>query len=219
MARYFALFVLFALIMALPFFLFGDQLTALFDGEGAIRVLREYGSLGWLVAIALLVADLILPIPAAAVLGALGIVYGPVAGGLIGAGGSFLSGIIAYTLCRLFGQGVALRIAGARSMQRGEKLFAANGGWLVVASRWLPLLPEVVACLAGLSRMPVIKFCAALACGVLPVSFVYATVGHTGADNPTRTLILCALLPVLLWILVRPVLLRFEKRAQTSAHH
>ncbi len=216
MARYLALFLVLAVVLALPFFFFGDYLMTLFDGDGAIEALRGYGKLGWLAAIALLISDLVLPIPTGAVLGALGILYGPLLGGVVGSLGSFLAGMLGYLLCRRYGRPMAVRLAGNSTMQRGEVLFRERGGWMVVLSRWLPVLPEVVACLAGLARMRASHFCSALACGVIPVAFTFAMLGHKGSETPAKTLILCAVLPVLLWLVVSPLMKRLEKKGRPA---
>ena len=209
MTRYLFLFLFLGITLALPFVLFGDQLEALFAGDGAVRLLRDNPGFGWLAALGLLVADLLLPIPTTAIFAALGIVYGPWVGGLLSAAGSFIAGMVGYLLCRRFGVGMATRIAGKDAMQVGEALFRRAGGWLVALSRWLPLLPEVVSCLAGLSRMPLSTFAPALLCGAIPVGFVFAWFGHLGADRPLLTLAISALVPVGLWLLVRP--LRFAR--------
>lgn len=210
MIRYGIVFVFLGITLALPFVLFGEQIEALFAGNGALHLLRKYAQFAWIVAIALLVADLLLPIPTTAVFAALGIMYGPWLGGLISAAGSFMSGMLAYLVCRRYGYRVAQYFAGDAAMQYGEALFNRAGGWLVAFSRWLPLLPEVVACLAGLSKMPVNLFTLALLCGVIPVGFVFAVIGHTGAERPALTLFLSAIAPLLLWFIVRPK--RFIKK-------
>jgi len=204
MIRYCIVFLFLAVTLAIPFVLFGDQLDSLFAGDGAIQLLRSYAQYGWLIAIFLLLADLILPIPTTAIFAALGIIYGPWWGGLIAAAGSFLSGLFAYSVCRRYGHAVARHFAGPNAMQYGEELFTRMGGWLVAFSRWLPLLPEVIACLAGLSNMPLRMFVVALLCGVVPVGFVFAFVGHSGAERPVLTLVLSALAPLVLWLIIRP---------------
>ena len=74
-------------------------------------------------------------------------------------------------------------------------------------SRWLPLAPEVVACMAGLTRMPARGFHLALACGSIPLGFVFAAVGHAGVSRPLLAIALTALLPPALWLVVRPIFL------------
>ncbi len=126
----------------------------------------------------LLVSDLVLPVPATGVMAALGVLYGPVRGGLIGAVGSILSGSIAYGLCRLLGRRAAVKLAGEKDLARAEGFFDSAGGWAVALSRWLPVLPEAVACLAGLARMRALSFFIALACGSIPMAFAFAALGH-----------------------------------------
>jgi uncharacterized membrane protein YdjX (TVP38/TMEM64 family) len=135
---------------------------------------------------------------------ALGFVYGPVAGGLIATLGSFLSGALAYLLCRRFGRPAATRLLGPRQLVDAELLFARVGGWLVVLSRWLPVFPEVIACMAGLARMRPLPFFVALACGSAPLGFGFAAIGHAGVDHPVLAITLSAGLPPLLWLSVQP---------------
>ena len=124
-------------------------------------------------------------------------------GGLIGATGSFLSGAVAFVLCRTFGEKAAVRIVGERDLERGHRFLSHSGGWLAVAlSRWLPVFPEVLASLAGLVRMPMKQFFSALACGSIPLGFFYAAIGALGksATMPLLALALSAVVPPLLWI-------------------
>ena len=93
-------------------------------------------------------------------------------------------------------------------MQQAEALFARWGGWLVASSRWLPVLPETVSFLAGLSRMPFGRYFFALACGSLPLGFAYAAANHIGGDHPMVTLVTVALVPLILWYGFRRLVLR-----------
>ena len=204
MMRLFGWFLLLALIVLIPFLIWGSGFEQSFSQEGAIAWLTGYGQWASVAGILLLMSDLVLPIPATAVMAALGFVYGPVAGGLIATLGGFLSGALGYLLCRWFGRPVAIRLLGPKDLADGERLFARVGGWLVVLSRWLPVFPEVIACMAGLSRMPPLPFFAALACGSAPLGFVFAMIGHAGVDHPVLAITLSAGLPPLLWLSVQP---------------
>ena len=191
-----------ALVLGAPVLFLGDLPT----GEGGSRWLESYGASAWLIGIGLLIADLAIPVPTTAVMSALGIVYGPWLGGLIAASGSIASGLAGYGLGRLLGRPLVVLLAGAGSLAEGERFFAGFGGWAVALSRWLPLVSEVVACLAGLSRMRFPVFAAALVCGSLPLGFVFAAIGDAGEDRPLVTLGLSALVPFALWALLRPLL-------------
>ena len=191
--------IVLVLLVLIPFFLWGDKFMALLDGQAARDWLKNYGPLGWLVVIGLLVADLFLPIPGTAVMSAAGDLYGAWVGGVISVVGSALAGLLAYVLCRAFGRGAAGWLAGERGLAENEALFERSGAWLVMLSRWLPVLPEVVACLAGLARMKFRIFAGALLCGTVPMGFTYAAVGAMFDSEPAWALGLSVALPVVLW--------------------
>ncbi len=203
------IFVALALVLAVPFLLWRD--VGVFTPERAVAWLREYGRWAWLAGISLLVADLFLPVPGTAIMAALGFTYGPLAGGGISAAGSFLSGALAYGLCRALGQRAAARLVSAADLVKGEALFARWGAWLVVLSRWLPLFPEVIACMAGLTRMPAATFFLALACGSVPLGFTYAAIGHAGVAHPTLAVLVSAGLPPVLWLVIHRTLFARQK--------
>jgi len=48
-------------------------------------------------------------------------------------------------------------------------------------------------------------FLGALACGAVPVGFVYAGIGAAGQRHPRLALVLSVLIPPVLWLLVRPL--------------
>ncbi len=195
-----------AVLLAIPFAIWGEHYARSFSGDALVAWIHGWGSWGWFAVIMLLMSDLVLPIPATPVISAAGYLYGSLVGGLIGAAGSFASGMLGYALCRAFGRGIALRLAGEESLAAHESLFQRSGPWLVAASRWLPLLPEVIACLAGLTRMPVRIFAVALACGSVPMGFVYAAIGEAGHHDPKLAMGLSLLVPPILWAIVRPFL-------------
>jgi uncharacterized membrane protein YdjX (TVP38/TMEM64 family) len=66
------------------------------------------------------------------------------------------------------------------------------------------VFPEVIACMAGLARMPPMPFFIALFCGSAPLGFVFAAIGHAGVDHPVLAIALSAGLPPLLWLGVQP---------------
>ena len=182
-----------------PFALWGDRFDAVFSLDGAESWIYKHGSWAWLAGVLLLVSDIALPVPSTIVMSALGLIYGWFIGGLLASLGSFLAGLTAYFACRWLGRPAALRLAGEDSLRRGEVLFARHGGWLVALSRWMPVLPEAVACLAGLVKMNLRTFLTSLACGSLPVGFAFAGIGVVGKTSPTTAVVLSAILPVMLW--------------------
>lgn len=107
----------------------------------------------------------------------------------------------AYGLCLRLGRRGARWLTGDAGLEEGERVFRGElGGWLVALSRWMPVLPEVVACLAGITRMPMRRFFPALCAGSVPMGFVYAWIGHSGTQHPLFALGLSAGLPPLIWL-------------------
>lgn len=168
--------------------------------------MRGYGRWAWAVGMALLCADLLLPIPATGVMAALGILYGPVLGGVLSAVGSCSAGLIAYGASRLLGHRGAEFLVGRRDLERAERFFDRAGGWAVALSRWLPLLPEIIACLAGLARMRPGRFIVAMICGTLPMGITFASIGAAGADRPVLAVVVSIAAPVILWPLAQRLL-------------
>ncbi len=204
MIRLLALVLVLAVLVGLPFALWGERIEAWLSVEGAAEWMRGYGGWAWAAGMGLIALDIFLPIPATAIMAALGVIYGPLVGGAISALGSVLAGLVGYGLCRAIGPRLAERLAGARGMADARRLFERWGGWMVAASRWLPVLPETVSFLAGLARMPFWRYLAALACGAVPLGFAFATIGAVGAEAPVLTLAVAALAPLALWALARP---------------
>jgi uncharacterized membrane protein YdjX (TVP38/TMEM64 family) len=200
-----------ALVMAIPFLWFGAELEQIFD----VAWLQQFGrKWGWLIGLALLAADLLLPLPSTVIMSGLGYLYGTGVGGCLAATGSFLAGILGYLLCRGWGERMVRRLAGEEALTNGRALFLGQSGpWLVALSRWLPLLPEVVACVAGMMRMPLAAFAIALACGSIPVGFAFAWIGAQGITDQRTALIGSAVLPLALMGLAARLRRRIGRRA------
>jgi uncharacterized membrane protein YdjX (TVP38/TMEM64 family) len=149
--------------------------------------------------IVLLWADLVLPIPQTAVVAALGIIYGTWLGGLLGSLGLITGGLLGYGLMLTSARRFAQRFAGPQSLQKVERLFDRSGLWAIILTRSLPYsVPEAVVFLAGLARMPMKRFTAALTLGSLPTAFVFAAIGAGWADQPIVALAVSYVLPILL---------------------
>ncbi len=179
-----------------PFCIWGGWFEEMLDLHGAKVWMESLGASAWFGGIALLVSDLVLPIPGTVVMSALGLMYGWFWGGVASVTGSILSGVLAYALCRKFGHKPALWLAGEDGLAKGELLFRSQrAGWIVALSRWMPVLPEAVACLAGLTRMPFRVFFIALLSGSMPLGFTFSIIGAYGVERPGLAIGLSALVP------------------------
>jgi uncharacterized membrane protein YdjX (TVP38/TMEM64 family) len=203
MTRLILIFIGLAALVSLPFLLVGHGFEELMGGGAGLRLLLDFGRWAWLAGLVLLTLDLFLPVPATGIMAALGAVYGPLQGGTLAALGSFIAGSLGYGLCRLLGPPAAKKLLGPTGLSHAEHRFDAIGAWLVVLSRALPVLPEVVVCMAGLLGMPARRFFPALLCGSLPIGFTMAGLGAVGSERPLLTLAIATLVPAGLWFLLR----------------
>lgn len=198
MSRFWLVPFVLILFVVIPFLIWGEALTDLMSPDPETGSYGENEGWMWAIGIGLLVADIFIPIPTTAIIAGLGIIYGPVVGAIIAIIGSVMAAMCGYAIGRWLGRPIAQRFLGD-AMAGGERIFAAYGGWIVAASRWLPVLPEVVSMVAGVSRFHFATFFFAALCGVIPFCIVFAIVGHLGAEQPVWTMIASALVPLALW--------------------
>ena len=169
------------------------------DANDAVLMLRKYDAWAWAAGIALIWADVVLPVPQTAVIAALGIIYGAGLGGLIGSVGLITGGLLGYVLMLTSARRMVRRFVGLRSLNRVEGLLERDGAWAIVLTRSLPYsIPEAIVFLAGLAAMPMGKFTAALAMGSVPTAFAFAAIGAGWADQPILALLASYALPILL---------------------
>ena len=188
-----------AALFLLSWGLFGESLEAAWNVGTLTEHFEQAKNWAWLLGILLLLADLLLPIPGTVVMSVLGVVYGFWIGGLIATVGSMLAGILGYGVGRFFDEKFAKRWLGEKDFEKGRSLFDKSGAWVVAVSRALPILPEVLACMAGLLRMPFGKFVIALACGAVPMSFLFAWIGAIGREQPAWGFAFSLGVPAVLW--------------------
>ena len=203
--KIFALALFFALLFVLGFELWGEWFETVFDQQACVAWFAEIRGYAWAVGIGLLVADILLPVPATGIMAALGSVYGTLAGGLIAVAGSAGAGIIGYALARLAGGRAVGWLASEEERARFQSFFDRWGGGAVIASRILPILPEVMTILAGLARMQWSRFLAALMLGTVPTCFLFSALGHVARSVPVYGTALAVFIPLALW----PLFLKF----------
>jgi uncharacterized membrane protein YdjX (TVP38/TMEM64 family) len=195
--RLFLIFLGLTALFLIPWLFLSERLEERFGGEAGVAWLRSYGSLAGFVGVGLLVADLLLPVPSTPVMAALGLIYGPLSGGAFSACGLFLAGTTAYAATRLLGKKAALFLVGERDLAKAHDFFEGAGGFAVASSRVLPLLAEVISCLAGLAAMSPRRFFVALACGSIVSGFVFATIG--ASTHPMVGIVASFFAPLLMW--------------------
>ena len=97
------------------------------EANDAVLMLQKHGSWAWALAIALIWADVVLPIPQTAVIAALGLIYGTVIGGLLGSLALITGGLLGYGLMLTCARRFAQRFAG-RSLRGAVGVHSRTDG-------------------------------------------------------------------------------------------
>ena len=193
------LFLLLTFAFVIAYEICGQSFEYLFSQEKCIEWFSRIKPLAWIIGIALLIFDILLPVPATGIMAALGAVYGPWVGGTASAVGSVCAGLTGYFIAKFFGQKASTGIASQEEVERFKTFFDRWGSYAIILSRIMPIVPEVTTILAGLSRMNFRRFLLALMVGSLPVSFLFSFMGSYSGFSPGIGILLAVLLPAFLW--------------------
>lgn len=153
---------------------------------------------------ALLAADVVLATPATLVMLAAGETLGPWVGGAVSAAGTMAAATIGYAACRWGGRVAARRWIGDGERRRARRAFGRFGLLAIVVARGLPILPEALACIGGLARLPAGRFLGAFAAATVPWAMIHAWAGHASSwANPWPAILVLIGLPAAAWSLWR----------------
>jgi len=152
------------------------------------------------VGVALLVLDVLLPVPSSLVMVAHGALFGIAAGTLLSLAGGLGAGALGFALGRWGSPAIRARIA-PDERRRADALLERWGALAVVVTRPVPILAETVAILAGTSPLGWPRFLAATAAGTLPAALLYAVTGATAArlDHTILVFALVLLVAAAFW--------------------
>lgn len=180
--------------------------TGLLQKDDVVNWLERAGEIDpWLVAgvvIGLLFADLFIAVPTMTISLLAGYFLGPVAGPLAAGTGMIVAGITGYVISRKYGRSVLHRIMrdDARLAEM-EDVFARYGMAVLMICRAMPILPEVSCCLAGVTRMRVLRFGLAYLIGTVPYVVVCGYLGaQSSLANPMPAIWGAAALSVGMWL-------------------
>lgn len=157
-----------------------------------------------LLCFALLVSDVLLPVPATLVMIAHGALFGVAVGTLLSLAGGLGAAAFGFALGRRGGPWLH-RLVPADERQRADALLARWGELAVIVSRPVPILAESVAILAGTSPLSWGRFLLAAAAGYVPAAVLYALTGALAASLDSMPLIFALVLAIagLFWLLGR----------------
>ena len=143
----------------------------------------------WLVAavVFILLIDLWIAVPTMTTILLAGHVLGPLLGAVAAIFGLMALGLTGYVMGRRVGRPLLARLyKNPAKLQAIEEAFNRNAALTLIACQALPILPELSATLAGVSRMNFARFVGAYAVGVVPFAIVVAWAGSVSTlSDPT----------------------------------
>lgn len=154
-----------------------------------------------IVVISLLFADLFIAIPSLTVMLLSGYFLGATYGAIAAIIGVMLAGVSGYTISYIYGEKLEkLLVKNKQQRMQLRAQFAQYGSFMILFSRALPILPEVSACMSGLTKMPFIKFLIAWSASSVPYAIIASYAGSiSSVTNPKPAIITAITLTILCW--------------------
>ncbi len=161
--------------------------------------LNQQGMLGPLLLMLMMILAVVVgPIPTLPISAASGLAYGMFTGTAIAVTGALVGAIIAFYLARILGREAVRRKLG------DNPVFSAQGSqrFLFVAvmlTRLIPLFSfALISYAAGVTAISLWRYALATTLGMLPMTFVFAGLGHTFELNPVLTVVAAAVILVIM---------------------
>lgn len=157
------------------------------------------------VIVLLLVADILIPVPASIVMMTSGILFGPVVGGLVVLTGSLTGAILTFQLSRVLGRERVKQWLGNKEYTRVATIMQRYGAPIIIFTRMVPLATESVSAIAGLSQMTRKKFVIVNIIGFVPTVFFYSYTGYRYQNEPDNLILILFVgffVPLLIWFLL-----------------
>ena len=147
----------------------------------------------------LLTVDLLLPVPSSVLMTMAGAVLGFTLGWAANLVGAMGSAVLGFWLCRKWGKPMFDRLVNPRDAARITRFFERYGVWAILLSRSVPMLTEIISCLAGLSAMRGRLFFLVALLGTWPLCIVYAWAGDRalGASSLGWAVVMAFVLPAI----------------------
>jgi uncharacterized membrane protein YdjX (TVP38/TMEM64 family) len=181
--------VLALLVPIVPFLAFGDALDA--------RIA------GWLdpppppanvalLTVAVLAADVLLPVPSSVVSTLAGARLGVLAATSASWLGMTTGALVAFWLARAFGRPLAIRLSTSQDIDDMDHIARRAGAWALIVSRPLPILAEAAVLFLGTSGMRLRAFLPPVLLSNLGIALVYSILGRFAQSHGALPLALGA---------------------------
>jgi len=155
-----------------------------------------------LAVIILLFSDLFIAVPNLTICILSGYFLGWLGGGLASTTGMMLAGIVGYWICWAIGPKILIKIyKDPKKLAEMQNIFSEHSVSIILMCRALPILPEVVACLAGANKMSFFRFMVYYSISTIPYSFIAAYAGSKSSlANPTPAILAAIGISLALWV-------------------
>lgn len=212
----FSLLAIVALLMAAIWFLLRNLgMPASFTPSVLSDWFSSQGALGPVLLMLLMILAVVVgPIPTLPISAASGLVYGMFHGTVIAVVGALAGSLVAFYLARVLGRDAV------HQKLENNPVFSARGSqrFLFIAvflTRLIPLFSfALISYAAGVTAIHLWRYALATLLGMLPMTFVFAGLGHTFELNPTLTVVAAA--TVLLVMSTLPLYLRRRPYSRLS---
>lgn len=133
--------------------------------------------------VAVLASDVMLPVPSGPVATLAGAQLGAPLGAAASCAGMTAGAAIAFALARRWGRPLAERLSSPENLSELDGACARHGGWVLAATRPLPVLAEAAALLVGGLRMPWRQFLPPVLLANAALGVAYAALGDYAASR------------------------------------
>ena len=166
--------------------------------------MKHGGILAACLGVALLIADVVLPVPSSIVMVAHGALFGVLWGTALSLIGSTGAAMFGFALGRRGGRALAWIVTPAERA-RANSILERWGTLAITITRPVPVLAETVAIMAGTSSMSWRSLIVSSVAGSLPPALLYALTGAAVADLQSTALMFVVVLLVagLFWLVGR----------------
>ena len=155
-----------------------------------------------IVVASLLFSDLFVAMPTLTIMILAGFFLGPIGGAMSAICGLTLAGFSGYILSYRYGD-LLLRRLVRKSSERHDAIasFRRHGIITILLSRAMPILPEVSACMAGLTKLPINHFAFAWLSSTVPYAIIASYAGSMSSlSNPQPAIFTAIGLTGFMWL-------------------
>ena len=153
------------------------------------------------IVVLLLFSDLFIAIPTMTVITLAGYFLGFRYGAIASIAGLIMAGVSGYWLSNFLGERIfdfLLKKETAR--QEAKETFRRHGFVMILLSRAMPILPEVTACLAGMTKMKFSRFLLAWCLSTIPYVLIVSYAGSVSSlENPKPAIYTAIGISATLW--------------------